>query len=94
MILDGTQSSGGNLPNEYSGVDTKIMGARPHRTKAPVTSATCRIIFVRFLSSFLDQIGREIFINKCIKCSNQNAASSTNAQWKITPIITEGCSMA
>ena len=85
--FDGKQITGGNCKDEYCDTDTNIMGARPHRAKAPVTSVTCKTILVLFLSSFLDQIGRIIFMNKCIKCSIQNAPSSTNPQWKTTPKI-------
>ena len=65
------------------------MEGRLHRIVAPITSVTCRISFVRFISRFLYQIGEWIFINKCIKCNSQNVAISTNEQWKTTPTIRE-----
>ena len=77
-IPDGTHNIGGNRPNEYSDTDTYTMGGRLHRMKAPIASVICRTTFICFLSSFLDQIGKYIFMNKCIKCNSQNVAMSTN----------------
>ena len=64
-----------------------ITGVMPHKMEAPATSATWIAIFLLLLFSFLDQIGKAILKNRCIRCSSHSTARSINVQWKVNPTV-------